>query len=231
VLSSLILLCVLQCLTTTALAGMIGFPAARQQPLHLRFELAGDSFKEALAGAGNPEANSGRALVSVALGLTEWSEVYARFGLAEFNVDEALFGGDFGVAFGGGARLRLFKLPWGNVGLTGQYLQFTSDDDDSAGVSVEGKWREVDVALGIGSRRFGAFQFYGGAAYHYSEMTLQVVGSGARTSLKTDLPVRFFVGTHIYPLADFPGGQFLINLEFRIVGEIPQFTFGFQYVF
>jgi hypothetical protein len=39
------------------------------------------------------------------------------------------------------------------------------------------------------------------------------------------------VGVHIYPLTDFPGGQFVVNLEARFIGEIPQVTLGLQYAF
>ena len=215
----------------TSLAGTIGFPVPRQQPLHLRFELVGDSFKEAITGDEDGEANSGRGLVSVALGVTEWSEIYGRFGAAEFNLDEALFNGNFGLAYGGGARVRLFKLPWAEVGIFGQYLRFTSEDDDSAGARVEGEWQEFDVGLGLGSRRFGVFQFYAGGTYHRSEITLTTAGSGVQTDFESDLPFRAFVGVHIYPLADFPLGKFLLNLEVRFIGEIPQVTLGAQYAF
>ena len=67
------------------------FPVPRQQAFHFRFELAGDSFQEQLQNSGDAEATSGRGLVSVVFGLTNWSEIYVRAGLAEFNVDEALF--------------------------------------------------------------------------------------------------------------------------------------------
>ena len=214
-----------------SLAGTIGFPAPRQKPLHLRFELVGDSFKADITGDADGEANSGRGLVTVALGLTDWSEIYGRAGVGEFNIDEALFNGNFGFAYGGGVRVRLFKLSWADVGITGQYLRFTSDDDDSAGVRVEGEWQEFDVGVGFGSRRFGLFQFYAGGAYHRSEITLTAAGSGTRTDFESDLPVRAFVGAHIYPLGDFPLGKFLINLEVRFIGEIPQVTLGVQYAF
>ena len=214
-----------------AQAGTIGFPAARQQPLHFRFELVGDSFKEDITGDGEGEANTGRGLVTVAFGLTSWSEVYVRVGAAEFNVDEALFNGDFGVAYGGGIRFRLFRTAWGDFGLTGQYLRFTSNDNNSAGIEVEGEWQEFDAAVGFGSRRLGVFQFYGGVAFHRAEMILRATTTGRETDLETNIPVRGFVGVHIYPLADFPLGQFLINVEVRFIGEIPQFTLGAQYVF
>ena len=107
-------------MATAALAGTIGFPVARQEPLHLRFELVGDSFKEELDEADNAEATTGRAWATVALGLTSWLEVYGRVGLAEFNVNEALFSGGFGLAFGGGLRARLWRFPYGQVGLAGQ---------------------------------------------------------------------------------------------------------------
>jgi hypothetical protein len=212
-------------------AGMLGAPVPRQQPLHFRFELAGDSFEEKLQNSEEAEASSGRGLMSVAFGLTNWSEIYVRAGLAEFNIDEALFRGDFGFAYGGGVRLRLLPLPFGTLGLAGQYLRFTSDDDNSVGDLVEGEWEEIDLALGIMTRRFGPFEFYFGGVYHQSEVTLERIPTGTRTTLDTEIPFRIFFGAHFYPLTDFPSGKFIITVEARVIGETPQFTLGVQYAF
>lgn len=228
-LCSLALWYLLHALATSATAGMLGYPVPRQRPLHLRFELAGDSFQETLNGLDNARATSGRGLVTTALGLTDWSELYARVGLAEFNLRRVAFDGNFGLAYGGGIRLRLFRFSWGSGGLTGQYLRF--QDDDNNNVNRAGTWQEVDVALGIGSRRFGVFQFYGGGAYHQTELTIRDTSLGTRTNLKSKFPGRAFVGMHIYPLTDFPGGEFVVNLEARFIGEIPQVTLGLQYAF
>ncbi len=111
----------------------------------------------------------------------------------------------------------------------GQYMRF--QDDDNNNVNRDGTWKEVDVAVGLGSRRFGAFQFYGGGAYHQTDLTIRDKSLGTRTNLKSKLPGRGFVGVHIYPLTDFPGGQFVVNLEARFIGEIPQVTLGLQYAF
>jgi len=221
--------CLLYALATTAAAGMLGYPVPRQRPLHPRFELAGDSFQEMLNGLNDAKATSGRGLVTTVLGLTDWSEIYARVGMAEFNVRRVAFEGDFGLAYGGGARLRLFRLSWGSGGLMGQYMRFQNDDNNN--VNRDGKWQEVDVALGLGSRRFGAFQFYGGGAYHQTDLTIRDTSLGTRTDLKSKIPGRAFVGVHIYPLTDFPGGEFVVNLEARFIGEIPQVTLGLQYAF
>jgi hypothetical protein len=228
-LSSVTLWCLLHGLATTAVAGMLGYPVPRQRPLHVRFELAGDSFQEHLDGLNDAKATTGRGLVTTVLGLTDWSEIYARFGMAEFNVRKAGFNGDFGVAYGGGVRFRLFRLAWGSGGLVGQYMRFTNDDNNN--VNRDGTWEEVDVAFGLGSRRFGAFQFYGGGAYHQTDLTIRDKNTGMRTNLKSEIPARLFVGVHIYPLVDFPSGQFVVNIEARFVGEIPQFTLGLQYAF
>jgi hypothetical protein len=229
--SSLLLLCLGGFCPQAVWAGMLGSPVPRQQALHFRFELAGDSFQEQLHNSGDTDATSGRGLISVAFGLTNWSEIYVRAGLAEFNVDEALFRGDFGFAYGGGARLRLLSLPFGSLGVAGQYLRFTSDDDNSVGDLVEGTWEEIDLAVGIMTRRFGPFEFYFGGAYHQSEVTLDRIPTGTRTTLETDIPFRMFFGAHFYPLADFPSGKFVVTFEARLIGETPQFTLGIQYAF
>jgi hypothetical protein len=87
----------------------------------------------------------------------------------------------------------------------------------------------MDVALGVGTKRFGAFQFYGGVAYHENEVTLKLPNS--RIELDADIPARVFLGLHIYPLRDFPGGELVVNFEVRLVSETPQFTMGLQYQF
>jgi Outer membrane protein beta-barrel domain len=226
--SGVLLVLLLAAWGVPAWAGMLGFPVPRQQPWHVRFELAADSFIEEL---NDGQATTGRALATVALGLTSWSEIYARLGAAEFNIDEALFSGDFGFAYGGGFRLRLLPLPFGTLGATGQYLRFTSTDHDSAGAKVDGEWEEFDVMLGAGTRRFGGFEFYGGGGYHHSKITLNGSSTVTSRSLESWLPVRLFLGAHFYPLADAPSGRFVVIYEIRFVGEIPQFTLGVQYAF
>src|SRR5215475_8284886 len=200
---SVILWALLHTLVTTAAAGMLGYPVPRLRPLHARIELAGDSFQEALNGLDNAKATTGRGLLTVAFGPTDWSEIYARFGMAEFNVRNTEFNGDFGFAYGGGARFRLLRFSWGSVGLLGQYLRFQSDDNNNP--NRDGTWEEVDVGLGLGSRRFGAFQFYGGSVYHNADIKIRNNSTGAQLHLMSDIPVRLFVGVNIYPLADFPG--------------------------
>lgn len=228
-LSIVVLWCLLQTLATPAAAGMLGYPVPRLRPLHARFELAGDSFQETLDSLDNAKATTGRGLLTAAFGLTDWSEIYARVGLAEFNLRRAGFSGDFGFAYGGGARLRLFRLSWGSGGLMGQYLRFRSEDNNNP--NRDGTWEEVDVGFGLGSRRFGAFQFYGGGTYHHTDIKIQDKRVGTQMRLASQIPGRLFVGVNIYPLVDFPGGEFVVNMEVRFVGEIPQVTLGLQYSF
>ena len=215
-------------LATPVQAGVIGFPAPRLQPWQFRFGILGDSFKTDLKNGTDAEATTGRALVQIALGVTTWSELFVQLGLAEFNLDEAAYQGGFGFAYGGGVRFRLWRFPYGQFGLTAQYLRFTNDGD-SAGDPADGEWEEYDVAIGAGTRQFGAFQFYGGVAYHENKVTLKLPDS--RIELDADIPARIFLGLHIYPLRDFPGGEMVVNFEARLVGETPQFTMGLQYQF
>ena len=221
-----------------ALAGMIGYPAARQERLlQVRFELAGDSFRQVVEAKGAVSAGrefkvgTGRGLMTVVAGLTDWSEVYARFGGGEFEIVGTGFNGSFGLAYGGGLRLRLLRFGWGVVGVTGQYLRFSSDDDDAGGVEVEGLWEEFDAALGVGTRRFDTFQLYGGVAYHQSTITLSGGEGVLESDFESAVPVRGFAGVNFYPLVDFPAGQFVVNVEARFIGETPQFTLGLQYSF
>lgn len=216
------------CLGAPAQAGTLGYPAARLQPLHFRLELVGDGFKEKLNH--NAEAETGRALLTAVFGPTSWSEIYARIGMANFKVDEDVFKGRFGFAYGGGLRLRLFSFSLADFGVSAQYLRFTSNDHDSAGEFRHGKWQEFDLTAGIGTKQFGPFQFYTGGAFHHSDITIEG-GSSATDDLEARIPFRLLLGVNIYPLLDFPGGDFVINVEARFIGEIPQFTLGVQYAF
>ena len=229
VLACLLGLLVYHALLTPARAGLIGFPTPRLQPFQFEVGLSGDSFKADLSGDGDARATTGRALVTLNLGLTPWSEVYARVGTAEFNIDEAVFSGGFAPAFGGGLRLRLWRLPYSDIGLIAQYLRFTSNDDDSAGASVDGTWEEFDVGLSLGTRRLGLFQLYTGVTYHQINITLDEPEDDI--SLHQRIPVIAFAGVLIYPFTDFPKGNFTVNIEFRLIGEIPQFTLGLHLQF
>ena len=235
VLSVIVSIWVLSDSASVALAGAIGYPAARQERLlQVRLELTGDSFREDMeADATGKEfkTGTGRGMVTVVAGLTDWSEIYARFGGGEFEIVGTGFNGSFGLAYGGGLRLRLLRFGWGVVGATGQYLRFSSDDDDAGGVEAEGLWEEFDAALGVGTRRFETFQLYGGVAYHQATVTL-TGGEGVLASdFRSAVPVRGFAGVNFYPLVDFPARQFVVNVEARFIGETPQFTLGLQYSF
>ena len=235
VLSVIVSIWVLSDSASVALAGAIGYPAARQERLlQVRLELTGDSFREdmeAEATGREFKTGTGRGLVTVAAGLTDWSEIYARFGGGEFEIVGTGFNGSFGLAYGGGLRLRLLRFGWGVVGVTGQYLRFSSDDDDAGGVEAEGLWEEFDAALGIGTRRFETFQLYGGVAYHQSTVTLSGGEGVLASGFESAIPVRGFAGVNFYPLVDFPAKQFVVNVEARFIGETPQVTLGLQYSF
>ena len=235
VLSVIVSIWVLSDSASVALAGAIGYPAARQERLlQVRLELTGDSFREdmeANATAKEFKTGTGRGLVTVVAGLTDWSELYARFGGGEFEIVGTGFNGSFGLAYGGGLRLRLLRFGWGVVGVTGQYLRFSSHDDDAGGAEAEGLWEEFDAALGIGTRRFETFQLYGGVAYHQSTVTLSGGEGVLESDFESAVPVRGFAGVNFYPLVDFPARQFVVNVEARFIGETPQITLGLQYSF
>lgn len=218
-----------------AQAGTIGYPAARQERLlQIRIEVAADSFREVMEPRGftseqEYKFGTGRAMLTVATGVTDWSEIYARFGTAEFEIEGTDFNGSYGAAYGGGLRLRLLRFGWGVVGVSGQYLRFSSSDD--APSQIEASWEEFDVALGAGTRRLGTFQFYAGAAYHLSRVDLTGGEGALESDFESAIPVRGFAGMNFYPLVDFPAGHFVVNVETRFIGETPQFTLGLQYSF
>ncbi len=238
VLSLIVSVWVLSDSAPVAFAGVIGYPAARQERLlQVRLELAGDSFREDLDAKGvisagrEFKAGTGRGLVTIVAGLTDWSEIYARFGGGEFEIVGTDFNGSFGLAYGGGLRLRLLRFGWGVIGVTGQYLRFSSDDEEAGGGEVGGLWEEFDAALGVGTRRFEVFQLYGGVAYHQSRIKFSGGQGILESNFESTIPVRGFVGVNFYPLVDFPAGQFVVNVEARFIGETPQVTLGLQYSF
>src|SRR5438309_11372381 len=104
---SVVLWCLLHTLVTTAAAGMLGYPVPRLRPLHARIELGGDSFQETLDGRDNARATSGRGMLALTFGPTDWSEIYARSGMAVLNVRRVELIGDLDLAYGGVPRLRL----------------------------------------------------------------------------------------------------------------------------
>ncbi len=226
---SVMILWVFHLLGSTVSAGMLGYPVPRLRQWHARLELAGDSFQETLDRLDKANATTARGLLTAAFAPTDWSEIYGRFGVADINVSRVGLNGDFGLAYGGGARLRLFRLSWGSAGLMGQYLRFQSDDNHNP--RRDATVDEVDVALGLGSRRFGAFQFYGGGAYHKATLNIRERNPTTKVRLESDIPARLFVGVNIYPLSDFPGGEFVVNVEARFLGETPQVTMGLQWSF
>ena len=236
VLSVVVSIWVLSDSAPVALAGVIGYPAARQERLlQVRLELAGDSFRQDMEAkgvtTGEYKVGTGRGLATVVAGLTDWSEIYARFGGGEFKIEGTNFNGSFGLAYGGGLRLRLLRFGWGAVGVAGQYLRFSSNDDDAGGAEIEGLWEEFDAALGVGTRRFETFQLYGGVVYHQSTITLSGGEGVLESDFESAMPVRGFAGVNFYPLVDFPARQFVVNVEARFIGETPQFTLGLQYSF
>jgi hypothetical protein len=77
----------------------------------------------------------------------------------------------------------------------------------------------------------GPFELYFGGAFHHSDITLDRLPTGTRTTLETSIPFRAFFGAHFYTLGDLPSGKFMVSIEARVIGETPQFTLGVQYAF
>lgn len=137
-----------------AKAGVIGEPAASGKPnilsqFNLEYDLVQrdmNSGRDGLRG----ETTSERILLQGIYGLTQFVDLYLRVGMADLETGSRDFGGDFGVAFGGGGRWTLFQKENLKVGVGVQFLEFLSRD--SSAVAPKVTWAEIESFLG------GSFQ-------------------------------------------------------------------------
>ncbi len=131
-------------------AGVIGDPTASGKPNTLsQFNLEYDLIERDMDSSGDGsggETTSERILLQGIYGLTQFVDLHLRVGMADLETGSRDFEGDFGVAFGGGARWTLFQKEKLKVGIGIQFLEFFSRDSSAAASKVT--WSEIESFLG-----------------------------------------------------------------------------------
>lgn len=163
------------------------------------------------------DVESTRLLGKVTFRPASFFEIYGLGGIADLDspFEDADFDGDFGAAYGGGARLTFFRDPeWYDITVfaEGRYLQFESD---ASGVLFEAPdpgnpgetilvaadqffdWREWEGRVGV-SWRFYLTRPYLGLRYSDAEADSRVSISPAEFDLRAEDNVGGFVGIDIY---------------------------------
>lgn len=157
------------------------------------------------------DVESTRLLLKATFRLATFFEVYGLAGIADLDspFEDADFDGDFGAAFGGGARLTFFRNPeWFDttVFVEGRYLQYESD---ASGVPFEAgggaivfadqsfDWREWEGRVGA-SWRFYLTRPYVGLRYSDAEADSRISITPAELDLRAVDNVGAFLGIDIY---------------------------------
>jgi hypothetical protein len=168
--------------------------------------------------------NSRRYLVKGSYGLLDRVNLYGTLGAGSIN-DDTGFEGNPGLAYGGGVKLRLYEYEDIVFGLTGQFLRFTSQENDVAGINgltFKSTWNEYELALGA-STKITISNFYGG-----------VLLSTVDGELETSTQKAHFKESH--PLGIFLGGdaelmeQLRLGMEVRLIDETA-FSVKLSYAF
>jgi len=214
----------------TALAGNIDNPTASLKKGSFAVGLELDlSSRDVKFSDKEIEERTRRYLMRGSYGLLDWINLYGTVGAASVR-DNTGFKGDPRLAFGGGVKLRLYEFEDFILGLTGQFLRFTSQENDVAGINgltFKSTWNEYDLALGA-STKTTASSFYGGALFSKVDGELE-------TSSTTNLPEKaHFKESH--PVGIFLGAdaelweQLRLGIEGRLINEI-SFSVKLSYSF
>lgn len=166
------------------------------------------------------DVESTRLLAKVTFRPASFFEIYGLGGIADLDspFEDADFDGDFGAAYGGGARLTFFRDPeWYDITVfaEGRYLQFESDAsgvlfETAPGGCASGApgptcvsadqtfdWREWEARVGV-SWRFYLTRPYLGIRYSDAEADSRISISPAEFDLRAEDNVGGFVGIDIY---------------------------------
>lgn len=193
-----------------AKAGMIGDPTASGKPntlsqFNLEYDLVQRDMDSGRTGFGG-ETTSERILLQGIYGLTPFVDLHLRVGAADLETSSRNFEGDFGVAFGGGARWTLFRKGDLDVGVGIQFLEFLSRDSSADAAKVT--WTEIESFLGGSLRGMERFVPYFGVSLSKAEGDFD----GGPT-IRSDDFIGVFVGAefHIYENYYFASEVRLIN--------------------
>jgi hypothetical protein len=133
-------------------------------------------------------------LVKGSYGLLDRVNLFGKLGAGSIN-DNTGFEGHLGLAYGGGVKLHLYQYEdVFLLGLTGQYLRFTSQEDNVSGVNgltVKSTWNEYDIALGA-STLISVANFYAGGLLSFVDGERETPSATAH--FKQSHPYGAFVG-------------------------------------
>ncbi len=197
--------------------------------------------EERLAGARFAfDVESTRLLLKATFRPVSFFEVYGLGGIADLDspFEDADFDGDFGTAFGGGARLTFFRNPqWYDTTLfvAGRYLQYESDAagvlfETSPGTFVQADqsfdWKEWEARAGV-SWRFYLTRPYVGLRYSDAEADSRISITPTPLTLRATDNVGAFAGIDIYFDPDRRVG---LNIDVSFPDQ-PSFQAGLKFWF
>ncbi len=153
------------------------------------------------------DASSERLLLQGLYGVTPFTDLSLRIGMADLETSRRGFNGDPGIAFGGGARWTLFQTGDLRVGIGFQFLQFFSRDGGSQTPRVT--WTELESFFGGSFQGMERFTPYFGIAFSKAQGKLK----GGSTIRSDDL-VGLFVGAEFLIFQNY-----YLMTEARIIDE------------
>lgn len=188
-------------------AGVIGDPTASGKPatlsqFNLEYDLTQRELDSGNTGLGG-DTTSERILLQGVYGLSQFLDLYLRVGVADLETGSRQFEGNFGPAFGGGARWTLLQKESLKVGVGIQFLEFFSKDNRKVA------WTEVESFLGGSLQGLENFTPYFGLTFSKAQGNFED-GPTARSSNF----IGAFVGAefHIYK-------NYYFGSEARIINE------------
>lgn len=200
-------------------AGSIGRPTASGRPgtlseFNLEYDLVQrDLDTSELAFQGT--ATSERVLLQGICGLTPYSDLYLRIGMAGLETSSRGFSGDLGPAFGGGGRWTIFQKGDLMMGLGIQFLEFFSRNGST---SPTANWTEIETFFGGEIRGLERFTPYFGLSFS------QVLGKfKSGPAIRANDFFGLFVGAEFHAF-----NQYYFSTEARIINE-NSLTLRFHY--
>ena len=149
-------------------------------------------------------------LVKGSYGLLDRVNLFGTLGGGSIH-DDTGFEGDPGLAYGGGIKVHLYQYEdVFLLGLTGQFLRFTSQENNVSGVNgltLKSTWNEYDLALGA-STTLSVSNFYGGGL-------LSIVDG----ELKSPSATAHFKQSHLYGAFVGADAELIDHLRFGIEGR------------
>jgi hypothetical protein len=152
-------------------------------------------------------ATSERVLLEGIYGLSQYSDLYLRAGMADLETSSRGFDGDLGPAIGGGGRWTVYQRGDLKMGVGIQFLEFFSRG--GGGPSSSANWTEIESFLGGEIQGIERFIPYFGISF--SQVLGRFKGGPA---IRADNFIGLFVGAefHVY-------NQYYVSSEARIVNE------------